>query len=125
MSSTTLQKTGTTIPTGKPHYEPAPAMLKRMATIFMLAVGAQSALAAESDERWRVPDSALAVVVREVGSTGAMAEASLWFLRIAGFGEMPALERFGEIAAFSAPAHLTPFRFHEMGKSVLEQLRSL
>lgn len=100
-------------------------MLKRTTAILMLAAGAQSALAVESDERWRVPDSALAVVVREVGSTGAMAEASLWFLRSAGFAEMPALKRFGEIAAFSAPAHLTPFRFHEVGKSVLEQLRSL
>lgn len=99
-------------------------MLKRT-VILLLAAGTQRVLATESDERWRVPDSALTVVVREVGSTGAVAEASLWFLRSAGFVDMPALERFGEIAAFSAPAHLTPFRFHEMGKSVLEQLGSL
>ncbi len=100
-------------------------MLKRIAVIFLVAGGIQDVLAGESDERWRVPDSALAVIVREVDSTGGMAQASLWFLRSAGWQQMTALKRFGEIAAFSAPAHLTPFRFHEMGKTVLEELRAL
>ncbi len=100
-------------------------MLTRTTIVFLLGVGAHSVLAADADERWRVPDSALAVVVREVDSTGGMAEASLWFLRSAGSPDMVALRRFGEIAAFSGPAHLSPFRFHEMGKSVLEQLRAL
>lgn len=100
-------------------------MLKLLTIILMVVAGSLSALAAESDERWRVPDSALTVVVREVGSTGEMADASQWFLRRGGSADMPALKRFGEIAAFSEPAHLTPFRFHEMGKTVLEELRAL
>jgi len=35
------------------------------------------------------------------------------------------MKRFGRIAACSSPAHLSPCRFHDVGKSVLEELRVL
>jgi hypothetical protein len=100
-------------------------MLIRTTIILLIAVAAQDALIAQSDERWRVPDSALAIAASELDSAGGMASAALSFLRSAGSCKLVALRKFGKIAAFSAPTHLSPCRFHKVGKSILEQLRGI
>jgi hypothetical protein len=79
----------------------------------------------EPDERWRIPDSALSVVAGELHPSSPLAVAAEYFLSTTGMSQEIAMKRFGEIAASSEPAHLSPCRFHRRGKSVLQQLEEL
>jgi hypothetical protein len=93
--------------------------------LLLLAVGMQATLSAQSEERWRIPDSALATVVHEVDAIAALPTAAHTFLQSAGSLKLVAMRRFGEIAAFSDPDTFSPCRFHYVGRSILEQLRRL
>jgi len=99
--------------------------LDRTVILLLLAVVAPALLRAQSEERWRVPDSALATVLREAQAAGVVPGEAFAFLRSAGSEKLVAMKKFGELAAFSEPDTFSPCRFHTIGAGIFEQLRSL
>lgn len=82
-------------------------------------------LAADKDEYRRIADSSLATVLRQSGATEEQGKWCLASSPVCIKKNLWLNKNFGRIASESVESDLASSRFHERGKTILEQLRSL
>jgi hypothetical protein len=110
----------------KLHAKGNPRLAPRVITLLCLLVLCTAPLvAADKDEYKRIADSSFATVLRQSGATEEQEKWCLTSSPVCIKKNLWMDKTFGRIASESVESDLSSPRFHERGKTILEQLRPL